>query len=884
MTFDVTDLHRILQTTPTVLLLDALDEVADPEDRALVISAVCETLTRFEGNLIIPQVVVTSRPTAIEGSPTFPVESFLHMALAPLDEMLALDYADKWAQARRLDESDRKRLPRTLRDKMRAPHIAQLAKNTMQLSILLSLVQRRGASLPDKRTELYNAYFDIFLDRESEKSAVVRDNRDLLFDIHRFLGFHLHSIAEKERRSGRIRHDRLKWLLRDYLTKEKQPHDLIDSLLAGMVERFGALVSRVQGQYEFEVQPLQEYFAARHLNDTAPPSPTGREKPGTKADRFDGIAPNPYWFNVTRFLAGCFNKGELADLADRLCDLMDDPSQRGRPFARSLAVALLQDWVFSQSPRATRKVVRTVFDEIGLAWAAAGYLDLARSNEGEVLALPPGGGAEHLTEICWDLILKAEQTERTASICRLLAANSPLESLAGKWYTEFQAKPEEERSNWFVIGSWLGVPRGLSYAQCLALASNKEAPWRPLLPSFLIQGRAPIDDLPDAVVGDVFSDWLKYPGMFGKGLTPGGMDSVTYFTAWVTSPQSWLDELRGYGYASAEQLYSRLTSPSKPSTSPTINSIREVGRIFSGLLNQQIHVALAPWVEAVSSIDAAFGRTWTSAELGVIAGAIRNSAERGRGGESLLDNAVPLPVRIRYAKRLSGDPTWWREQRLSATDEYDVGVWCLATALWTKSGCLVQLGDVFDEAINSLSTDMRQVVLSSISSYRRRLIVEPRSGASDNVSLKLSADTLTVIAYRLPRGGDLVPHLLNRMESPFVADLCLEWLVSPQAESIPPKRIVQYFRDAQLAEGDVPYGSDIRGSASRRYEISRLILDDPWEIPTLLVGAATGIVLRKKLKYPPALEVAAREHWFEEEEEDDDDDFDFAINSSRRRR
>ena len=82
-----------------------------------------------------------------------------------------------------------------------------------------------------------------------------------------------------------------------------------------MVDRIVFLVSRVQGTYEFEVQPLREYFTARHLYETAPYSPPGNPRHGTKPDRFDAIAQSSYWLNVTRFYAGCFSKGELGNVS-----------------------------------------------------------------------------------------------------------------------------------------------------------------------------------------------------------------------------------------------------------------------------------------------------------------------------------------------------------------------------------------------------------------------------------------------------------------------------------------------------------------------------------------------------------------------------------------
>src|SRR5215210_1309793 len=95
-----------------------------------------------------------------------------------------------------------------------------------------------------------------------------------------------------------------------------------------MVERVVFLVSRVQGTFEFEVQPLREYFAARHLYELAPYSPPGREQGGTKPDRFNAMAPNFYWLNVLRFYAGCYSKGELSSLVDCVEELDEDESFR----------------------------------------------------------------------------------------------------------------------------------------------------------------------------------------------------------------------------------------------------------------------------------------------------------------------------------------------------------------------------------------------------------------------------------------------------------------------------------------------------------------------------------------------------------------------------
>lgn len=862
--FDVADLNAMMQSTPTLLLLDALDEVPDTDDRAAVVNAVLDTLARLEGNLVTPQVVITSRPTAIAGSPTFPSDVFLHTTLAPLEAELALAYAEKWARARRLEEADRKQLPRTLLQKIQAPHIAQLAKNTMQLSILLSLVQRRGASLPDKRTELYNAYFDIFLDRESEKSPVVRDNRDLLFDTHRFLGFHLHASAEQQKSSGRIRHDRLKWLLRDYLTREDQPYILVQALLTGMVERFGALVSRVEGQYEFEVQPLQEYFAARHLNDTAPPSPPGRERPGTKADRFDGIAANPYWFNVTRFLAGSFNKGELADLAERVCDLVQDSNQLHRPFSRSLCVALLQDWVFSQSPKATRKVAKTVFDDIGLDWAVTGYLDSTRAHGNEILALPPGGGAEALADICWQKLQSATMTERTQMLCRLLRGNSSPQQIAERWYAEYRSLDKSQKFTWLTIGAHLGVAGQLDDSQCRAVTENE--PLRPILPSLFLMSVKGFDDVPGLDPVDAFRDWLDNPPLFTRPLPVPSLTSLTYFVAWLASPHTWLESLTRYSYSHQYDLVEKgIDKLCRPTRTLELEPLKRIGRQglewFGRDLSQVGNIGI--WINACQTLEADFGRTLTSIELGVMAGGIKDAASRGKGASNLLDRDTALPNRMRYARRPSCNAEWWLEQCPSGQDPYDAATWCMAAAAWTKTETLLEISPQFDTLFTGLPENMQEAVLRAADRAIQYAFSQSRTQQPHGVDYGLSPQTLTLLSYRYMGGGGIVEHLLGRVNSPIVADTCLAFLVSPRAEELPAEDWMNAVQAAHEAGGTLYYLPDNLGSAARRHKISELVACDPWNVPVQLVSNATNTILRAKVATMPALEIAARDNWFE---------------------
>ena len=48
-----------------------------------------------------------------------------------------------------------------------------------------------------KRTTLYEEYMKLFFNREAEKSAIVRDHRELLLSIHGVLAWVLHTQAEQ---------------------------------------------------------------------------------------------------------------------------------------------------------------------------------------------------------------------------------------------------------------------------------------------------------------------------------------------------------------------------------------------------------------------------------------------------------------------------------------------------------------------------------------------------------------------------------------------------------------------------------------------------------------------------------------------------------------
>ena len=240
--FTVSDLHAVIKLCPLLLVFDGLDEVADINRRREVIDHISKGANRLQEIAVSIQTIVTSRPAAFANSPGFPENSFRYFHLESISRPLIDEYAGKWLKARKLDTKEASDVLRILKDKLDQPHLRELARNPMQLAILLSLIQTRGGSLPDKRTALYDNYVDLFFSRESEKSSVVRNHRDLLIDIHRYLAWVLHAEAQTKQNRGSVSTDRLRQLVEAYLIEEGHDSSLAQVLFTGMVERVVALV------------------------------------------------------------------------------------------------------------------------------------------------------------------------------------------------------------------------------------------------------------------------------------------------------------------------------------------------------------------------------------------------------------------------------------------------------------------------------------------------------------------------------------------------------------------------------------------------------------------------------------------------------------------
>ncbi|MER8031589.1 hypothetical protein ABTZ78_21790 [Streptomyces bauhiniae] len=865
--FDVSDLIFVMREAPPLIILDALDEVADLDDRQNVVNEVTAATARIESCNTDVRIVVTSRPTAVAGSPTFDSSRFLYLTLAAIHQRLAIEYTKKWSRARNLEQDDLDMLLRTLEEKLQAPHMAELAKNTMQLSILLSLTHLRGSTLPDKRTELYDAYIEVFLNREAEKDRTVRENRELLVNIHRYLGYYLHARAELDGSTGRLSTEELRNVLTDFLEHEtasspsmqRKVTELLDALLTGVVERVVALVSRVEGTYEFEVQPLREYFAAKYLYETAPYAPATRRQSGTKPDRFDGIASNPYWMNVTRFFAGCFSKGELLDLADRTARLIEESEPKEAAYPRTLALCLMQDWVFTQSTPSMQRILSAVFDKAGIRWSAGREMNPARfgSDSSVSLALSPSAGYEILVDHLWPFVAGKASGESLAATCRVLSCQPESYLIAEFWYDESFQKEPAELVSWCTVGNWLSVFRGIAFARFLEILQRMPEGDRPWGLAAFLQGGGELQDLPYSEKKRAVVAILNGIGEGRFSRFDSGKQSDVIR---LLNPYFFINALRSPDYV--PHMVIDFLGADLSAGHLTDRPYKAITDCVSGFINDSRLVTFDFWRDLLREINSEFGRTWRECVLANISAATRDPVERGAGADQLFNDERSIVDRVRNARRRGRQAAWWQAQYGASRDSLDRAFWILAVLTWVRSEALPGLVMTIDEAVRSLDDAAYESLLEACESAPAYSQISRTAVDVDPLLFrKLNWRTLALLYRRL--GG---VEQMN-IAKDFLASRSRDQSAGPVFLASVSQRILS----GEYGEGWIrPLMTAVRRGivSPPDYGVLRCsenvrsdVLKNCWDLPAVLVSGAHATSNARR-RYRPVMDIADSDGWF----------------------
>lgn len=355
----VSTVMDVLGRFAMLIVLDGLDEVPERDARARIVTEINEFTGRLADAAVPQQVIVTTRPNA-SGLPEPSQETYDTIELTGLSPAQRLEYLRKWADAHLVLGPDRRKLQRIFDQRTAEPHIAQLADNPMQLTILLYLIHRRQEAVPERRTELYTAYMDTLFDREQAKPSPVRKYRKDLEEITAFLGWHLQATGETEAINGRLSTQAIRRAINDYLFMMGKDTSVVDALFDGVTQRVWALSSKVSGTYEFDVQPVREYFAARYLYAYA----DGSSPQSHKSAILQHLVRRPHWLNTCRFYAGFANPNEISGLVEGLEEEFEE-GQHPRQ-ARLAAWTLLTDGVFDARPRTQQRAARLFLDNLSI--------------------------------------------------------------------------------------------------------------------------------------------------------------------------------------------------------------------------------------------------------------------------------------------------------------------------------------------------------------------------------------------------------------------------------------------------------------------------------------------------------------------------------------
>jgi hypothetical protein len=640
--FSRDDLAETLAGVPVLLFLDGLDEVADLQLRRKVVDRVVEGLTRLKETQADIQVVVTSRPSLLGEAPSFS-RSFTKLDLAPIGSTTVFAYADKWVVARHLDEERAHEVIDILRQKLALGHIRDLTRNPMQLTILLSLIHSIGYSLPDVRTDLYRQYVDLFMTREAEKSPMVREYRPLLMEIVEFLAWTLQCSAESDRSAGSVTRDDLRSLVADRLAKSNQRLEILDDLFTGGLERVYVLVQRVEGLYEFEVQPLREYFAAKFLYSSAPISNFRHQTVhGDRAQRFEAIAANPYWANVTRFYAGFYEGGEVGSLSTSLRELAGSRTVGLAISARSVGSALLADWIFRSKRFVQDEVIELVFDEVGVNLASnsklAGF---------ENVSLPSECGRETLARRLFDNHIAPKDAEPSRSLCALVHRNGG--ELLGpdfvRWVGEVVGSERSKRLRVALTsGGMAQVP--VTEVEELLFVDSPASSEMNLRMRSVMSNEPALCSKSAQVAENAVQSLLDWGGF--APLIPS--NNVTRL-AWFLTPELY----RGPDVPLSDEDFDDVgvDLASGRTLGKTVGALAVA---YKELLDRDSWEEGDPWLTTVEALRGEFGEAWGIYRLCVINSGFGAMTDKAPA----YDPTLPLFTQARVARSWRGKTSWWK--------------------------------------------------------------------------------------------------------------------------------------------------------------------------------------------------------------------------------
>jgi energy-coupling factor transporter ATP-binding protein EcfA2 len=253
-----------LQTGECVVLLDGLDEVANPTVRKQVVQWVEQLMVKHANN----RFIITSRPHGYRSNPLTEVTV---LEVRPFTLEQVQQFVQNWylaneiMAAQRDDPGVRMAAQSGANDLMaRLRQIATLldmAVNPLLLT-MIATVHRYRRSLPGRRIELYAEICEVFLGKRQQSKGIEESLTPAQKQrVLQPLAYHMMRQNERE-----ILWAELVAVLAEPLAQvsnELSPEEFLQVIMGGS----GLVVEREMGLFSFAHLTFQEYLAAVHVHD-----------------------------------------------------------------------------------------------------------------------------------------------------------------------------------------------------------------------------------------------------------------------------------------------------------------------------------------------------------------------------------------------------------------------------------------------------------------------------------------------------------------------------------------------------------------------------------------------------------------------------------------
>jgi serine/threonine protein kinase/formylglycine-generating enzyme required for sulfatase activity len=557
-----------------LLLIDGLDEIADPEARRSACRRI-EELARAGGERGI-YVVVSSRFAAVqkEGALNLDHHCFLHLDARPFDDQQIEALILQWFAAAGRSRSRMRResealgeqraleQARCLIEELRGEHTAKIKEllSTPLLLTLLCLVVERGGQIPERREDFFRECLDALLgrwiaERAGERLLSLDESLDLLEPV----AWTMHT---GERKYDLGEDELMKLLARPIRRLQNQrtrkPVVTFQRVFDWFWRVAGVLVEYAPGEYGFMHLSLQEYLAARHAARAG--------EWGRLAEEFG----SEWWREVTLLFVGLREHRAFAPLMQRVME-SDHLLQQSRHITECLIAAhdpdlapfltLIGDRAAPAARRATAlRLVRDQADENLIAVASEVALESpAAAEELRLLAEQVEAKAPAIMEERWleqwapDVLLACHPADQRRA-CEMAS------TMRGwTWSVDIASSLRSETSPWqraraFVVLAGAGGPSPWQVEatrKCLVEMVRRGVPLVTAMTEGMEAGRLPLllQTRPHVTLG---SDLLRtrlpalLAGMLGVAAPgPVAAEAVGSASAAYAGGQSFVDETTG---------------------------------------------------------------------------------------------------------------------------------------------------------------------------------------------------------------------------------------------------------------------------------------------------------------------------------------------------